>query len=364
MATITALIEHLHTPIPKVAFDDIPDVWFQHADGYIEKSTARVPILKNMDEEMPTLAWDLLPMEQYRAHNWHCNYLTPRYPYASIYTTLGCPYKCEFCMIQTPFKQGEAAAGMKPDVNSYRRWSPETVLNTLDMLQNKYGVHHVKFADELFVLNRKHMTAIAQGIIDRGLDFNIWAYARVDTTPPEILDLLKAAGFNWLCYGFESAVEGVLNDIQKGYDVETTLSCVERTREAGINIGANYIFGLPEDNLETMQATLDQACQINGEYTNFYCTMLYPGSELYNRAIRNGTEVSQDWRQYAQLSTHTLGCATNYLTAGDVLKYRDEAFHHFYERPDFLRFIHGKFGQEAVNHIQSMTKIRLERLHV
>ena len=38
---------------------------------------------------MPGVAWDLLPMTRYRAHNWHCFGDLEREPYAAIYTTLG-----------------------------------------------------------------------------------------------------------------------------------------------------------------------------------------------------------------------------------------------------------------------------------
>jgi len=59
-------------------------------------------------------------MCKYRAHNWHCLDGSPRQPYASVYTTLGCPYHCSFCCIQAPFKSGEQAAGLKMSTNSYR----------------------------------------------------------------------------------------------------------------------------------------------------------------------------------------------------------------------------------------------------
>ena len=51
----------------------------------------------DLDHEMPGVAWDLLPMPSYRAHNWHCFGHLQRQPYAALYTTLGCPYRCSFC---------------------------------------------------------------------------------------------------------------------------------------------------------------------------------------------------------------------------------------------------------------------------
>ena len=82
-----------------------------------------VSIIKNLDTEMPGIAWDHSPMDLYRAHNLHCFGGLTRKPYASIYTTLGCPYRCGFCCIQAPFKSGEKELGYQPSVNSYRLWS-------------------------------------------------------------------------------------------------------------------------------------------------------------------------------------------------------------------------------------------------
>ena len=57
----------------------------------------RAPVIKNLDE-LPFAAWDLLPMDRYRAHNWHCfGHIHQRSPYGAIYTSLGCPFNCSYC---------------------------------------------------------------------------------------------------------------------------------------------------------------------------------------------------------------------------------------------------------------------------
>ena len=135
-------------------------VW--NDDGKI-RHNAPARLVQDLDVEMPGIAWDLLPMEHYRAHNWHCFGGIPRAPYAAIYTTLGCPFRCSFCCIQAPFKTGEAAAGYRAATNSYRRWSPTRIGEELELLQSRYDVHNVKLADELFVL---HQGATSKRICD------------------------------------------------------------------------------------------------------------------------------------------------------------------------------------------------------
>ena len=235
------------------------------------------PLVKDLDADMPGVAWDLLPMSRYRAHNWHCFGHLHREPYAALYTTLGCPYHCSFCCIQAPFKHGEEAAGLNAAVNSYRFWSPARVIQEIDLLVNTYGVRNIKFADEMFVLNQRHVLGICDLIIERGYDLNIWAYARVDTVKDGMLDKLKRAGFTWLALGIEAANDGVLTDVDKRYDAREVYDTVRKIKDAGINIIGNYIFGLPEDTLETMQQTLDLALDLNCEFANFYSAMAYPG---------------------------------------------------------------------------------------
>jgi anaerobic magnesium-protoporphyrin IX monomethyl ester cyclase len=175
-------------------FSGIPSLWSRDGNDIVPPSSAEA-LLTDLDNEMPGIAWDLLPMEKYRAHNWHSfDHIHDRSPYAAIHTSLGCPYKCHFCCINSPFGK-----------SSYRMWSPESVIKEIDHLVETYGVKNLKFVDEMFVLNKSHVLGICDLLIERDYEVNIWAYARVDSVQDEFLDKLKAAGVNWLCLGIESA---------------------------------------------------------------------------------------------------------------------------------------------------------------
>ena len=326
--------------------------------------TKNAPNVVNLDQEVPGMPWHLLPMHLYKAHNWHTLGYPTRKPYASLYTTLGCPYKCEFCCIQAPFKAGENALGIKQEVNSYRFWSPELIVKDIKFLVENYGVKHIKFADEMYFLNARHNNAISEGLIREGLGdwLNIWAYARVDTVKNDkMVDFAIRSGIHWLCLGIESASKRVRDDIDKGYKQDDIFNSVEKARKAGIYIHANYIVGMPEDSLDTMQETLNLALQLNTEWLNIYSGMAYPGSELYQRAVREGWELPDSWIGYSQHSSGCLPLPTKYLSGGQIITFRDYFHQRYFSNPDFLSLLDRQFGPQAVQYVENMMSKKLIR---
>ncbi len=330
-------------------FSSIPGLWF--FDNGAVKNNPQAPLVQDLDEVLPLAAWDLLPMEKYRAHNWHCfDNIEDRIPYGAIYTSLGCPYSCVFCCINAPFG--------KPGIR-YR--NPKLVVEEIGLLVNKYGIKNIKIVDELFVLNEKHYMTIVELLLESGYDLNIWAYARVDTVKLANLQRMKKAGINWLALGIESANPEVRDGASKKMRENDIKKVVRTIQESGIRVIGNYIFGLPEDTIETMQETLDLAIELNCEFANFYSGMAYPGSQLYEIAIKECWQLPKEWHGYSQHSYDILPLPTKYISAREVLKYRDDAFHIYYSNPEYLMSIEKKFGEEVKLHIEQMSYTRLKR---
>jgi radical SAM superfamily enzyme YgiQ (UPF0313 family) len=330
-------------------YSRIKGLWWRQGTRILH--TERYPVVSDLNEFLPVGAWDLLPMHLYRAHNWHCfDNIENRKPYGAIYTSLGCPFNCVFCCINAPFG--------KPSIR-YR--SPETVLNEIDLLHKKYGVKNLKIVDELFVLKKDHYLKICQGIIDRGYDLNIWAYARVDTVEFEHLELMKRAGINWLALGIESANPGVRDSARKNMRRGEIKKVVRTIQDAGIRVIGNYIFGLPDDTFETMQETLDMAKELNCEFANFYSAMAYPGSLLYDQAIADNKPLPDCWHGYSQHSYETLPLSNQDLSAAEIVKFRDDAFHDYFSSPTYLNMLEDKFGLKVRKHIEEITHSRLKR---
>lgn len=345
--TFPALIDAL-----KAGADDFP------IDGLVYEKNGQavvnpMPSLLSDLDTLPLPAWDLLPMDRYRAHNWHCfDDISRRQPYAVLYTSLGCPYTCTFCCINSLFGK-----------NTIRYRGAETVLAEIDDLVLKYGVRNIKIMDEMFALNESRVIDLCDRIIQRKYNLNFWAYARVNTVTPRMLAKMKEAGINWVAYGFESGSKRVIKDVTKGYDPDKTMEVVRQTYVEGIHIGANYIFGLPEDDFDSMSETLQMMLEINAEWANIYSAMALPGSQLYQTALENKWPLPETWTAYSQYAYETFPLPTKYLSGGQVLAFRDYAFDAYYKNPHYLEMIRRKFGVEAMQHIHRMSLKRIDRKH-
>jgi radical SAM superfamily enzyme YgiQ (UPF0313 family) len=349
--TIETMLHELLGPGPTMShIDNIPGLAFRFRDEV--RISPRAPLIEDL-REFGDGAWDLLPMNRYRAHNWQCfGDLSKRQPYASIYTSLGCPYKCGFCCINAPF-----------DSNRYRMRRPEDVVDEIELLHREYGVQTFKITDEMFVLNKAHYTEICHQLIDRNLGdkLNIWAYARVDTVKPETLKLLRGAGIQWLALGIESGSALVRDGAQKQLRNDDIVGTVKAIQGADIKVIGNFMFGLRDDDVHTMDQTYRLAIECMPDFANFYVTMAYPGSALYTKARKEGWTLPATWRGFSQHNDDCRPLDTEHISGRRVLGYRDAAFTTFFRSLEYTDHVTKKFGAETAAHVRTMTEYQLKR---
>lgn len=322
----------------------------------------------NLDEELGDYAWDLLPyknkpLDIYKCHNFHNYYLDDRQPFAALYTSLGCHFKCSYCVINAVNRVKEDAHSHAGHSNQMRCWSTATIIKHIETLVG-FGVKHLRLSDELFFFNKHHFEPLLKEIIKRGLnkELNMWAYCRVDTCQKKYLDLFKEAGINLLGLGIESFDRNVRREVTKGNFENVDISDIMgEIHSADIRVGCNVIFGLPDDTVETMQKTLDFSIELNPDTWNAYPCMALPGSPLYMEALLNNEELPEKFEEFGFLSYECKPLRNKNLTAGEILKFRDDAFHTFYEGERFQTMIGRKFGQRAVENVKNLCKIRLKR---
>jgi anaerobic magnesium-protoporphyrin IX monomethyl ester cyclase len=354
------------------------DLHYIKGIGYKKRGPAnfRMPTLNpsqgvvpqdRMDIDLPGYAWDLLPyrekpLDLYRAHFWHAEFdHGKRTPFAAIYTSLGCNFGCDFCMINIVNRVDNAEDINAGHSRGMRFWSPEWVSREMRKLANM-GVRTLRISDEMFFLNRKYYGPILQDVIDQDFGFNMWTYSRVDTVRRDALDLFKRAGVNWLALGVEAGNQLVRQEVSKGSFQEVNIREVCKTiNDADIKIISNYIFGFPEDTLATMQETLDLALELNTEMANMYPCQALPGSPMYHTAKKNGWALPDSYEGYAFLSYESQPLPTKYVSAAEVLKFRDDAWQIYFTNPAYLTLVEQKFGVKERMNIEDMASIHLKR---
>jgi anaerobic magnesium-protoporphyrin IX monomethyl ester cyclase len=350
----------------------------QNVKGIGYKDADRKPCLSapegvvpqaRMDQDLPGSAWDLLPKRQrpldlYRAHFWHAdfnhNYRTPA---AALYTSLGCRFKCDFCMINILNRTNNTDGATSADSAMMRFWSPEFIIKEFDKLVDM-GVQTIRLSDEMFFLDKRFFEPLLKLIHERGYgkDLRMWAYSRVDTVRPRYLEMFLSAGVRWLALGIEAANRTVRKEVAKGSFEDVDIKeVVKEVRDHGIHVIANYIFGLPDDTQETMQETLDLSIELNTEMWNGYPAMALPGSPLYQTAKKNGWNLPDSYEGYGFLSYDCQPLPTKFLSAADVLRFRDEAFYKYFKRPQYLDLIERKFGAQQRANFLELLKVGLNR---
>jgi len=336
---------------------------------YFNKPEVVVPTEK-MDIDLPGYAWDLLPYNKkpfdlYRSPMWHAEYLEEnRSPYAAIQTSLGCQFKCSFCMINLINRSDDDEIGVAGNYNKMRFWSPEFIIKEFDKLL-EYGVKTIRIVDEMFLLNPKYYVPLCKMLSERNKnnELKMWAYSRIDTIKRKnILKLVRDAGIKWLCLGIESGDKKVRLEVAKGkfedVDVEQV---VNQVHESDIEVMANYIFGLPGDTINTMQKTFDLSMDLCTVGWNAYAAMALPGSQLYKNAIENNISLPDSYEGFSFHSYESLPLPTETLTPEQILEFRDKCFLEYHKSDKFLKKVEKKFGKKAIDNIKKITSIKLKR---
>ena len=303
-------------PVAEALADRISDLNISLTGLHPIAAGSKYPVIKRPFEGFPIMRWDKLPMNLYRAHNWHCLDGSPRSGYASIYTSLGCPFKCYYCNIHTLY--GRRKICYRPI---------EDIADEVNVLVTRYHVKNIKIWDEMFALDEKRVLEVCS-VLNK-FRFNVWAYARLDTITFRMLENMKAGGINWLAYGFESVTDKKF--------IERTEDVIRMTRDAGINIIANFMFGLPGTTPDDDKRSLEFALKHLFEYVNFYDAKPYPGSKWYD-----DIKSEIDWKDYNQYFR--------------ISPFRQKAFEAYFTNPSYLSMIEKKWGKQAVEQIGSMVQ--------
>lgn len=129
---------------------------------------------------------------------------------------------------------------------------------------------------------------------------------RADLVRPELLREMYDAGCRQVLIGVETGSPRLLEAVNKGLTVETMERAAAEVHDAGIELYAMMVSGLPGETEEDARATEHLLRTIRPEYTEFLSYTPYPNTPLYEDAVREGFVPPQTLEEWGRVGTYDL----------------------------------------------------------
>lgn len=247
------------------------------------KCSPRREVIRDIDQiRIPD--WDIFNVDLYIASL--LPYLDEPYPPIPrekvrsfiINTARGCLYNCTFCY--------HVFRGHK-----YRWRSPSSIIIEMRYDQERYGINHFYFWDELTLFSIKQAEAFADAMLASGLQV-YWRSSCISglfskDEHVEVAKKLKDAGALGIGFSLESADPEILKWMNKKATIEAFSRQVEILRRAGLPVTTSIVLGYPNETEKTIKATID-CCIASGIYPSAGYLLPQPGTPMYDYALKHG----------------------------------------------------------------------------
>jgi len=277
--------------------------------------------IENLDE-LPFVS------EVYKKHLNYKDYFYSAnlWPEVTIVTGRGCPFNCRFCNWVQNLNPGP-----------YRKRSVENVIKELEYIANNFpDVKEVFIEDDTFTADAKRVERFCRAKVEAGIKLEWSCNARADV-PLRTLLMMKKAGCRLLCVGFESGSQHVLNDVRKGTTIPRIKQFMVDAKKAGIMVHGCFMVGNPEDNEETIRATIELAKDLSPDTVQFFPIMIYPGTASYEHFKQKGWLVTDDFSKWVdERGWHNCMVSMPGLSNKQIVAWCDTGRKEFYLRPDYI----------------------------
>lgn len=240
----------------------------------------------------------------------------------SVMTSRGCPYRCTFC--------SQSIMPIK-----WRARSPENVLAEWQHLVWELGAQEIGVLDDSANIQVDRLEKMADLFIEHKVNHVPWIFVngiRANLATVELLSKLKEAGLKRTAFGVESGDPAVLLSIDKKIDHDTIRQAFKNAKLVDLETIGFFIIGLPGETEETMDRTIEFACELDPLIANFSMMTPYPGTKVYEIAKRQGRLLLDDWEDYVFFdgrARYELGD----MSAELIERKWKEAYRRFYLRP-------------------------------
>ena len=253
-------------------------------------SNPRRPIIRDLDQ-FPYPDRKSLPIDYIESMPLDVPAVLSLDKYCTIQTSRGCPYKCIYCDIPA------LADG---------KWicrSPEHVLGEMQELSDE-GYRSIYLTDDHFLMKRKRISAICEGIIDRGLKFRWGCEGRVDSVAVDQLPLMGKANCKFLAFGIESGSQKVLDRLRKDQTLDQIKHAVSEAKRHGIETAHGFfLVGSPDETREEILESFRFAARLELDTFGFNRLCAYRGTPLWHEYCQRGIiDDVRDWHKWFKCS--------------------------------------------------------------
>lgn len=293
-----------------VEINDILGLW--HRDGLVAKFNGVRPFIQNLDE-LPFPARHLIDNNIYRRPD-------NNNVQAVIKVSRGCPHHCFFCLA-TP------TSGSK-----VRMRSPENIIAEIRECITKYNIKNFIFWSDIFNQDREWTMNLCKKIIDSGLKFTWSANTRADTADERMAKYMHKAGCRLVSIGVESGSQYILDKIGKGTTINEIRDTVKAFKKAKIKVYNYFVIGLPWDDEDTINETINFAIELDSDFVSFYTATPLPATRFYHY-VKN--ELHEEIESFE--NSYYEPCISTYsLSKERILELHKRAVKAFYLRPLYI----------------------------
>ena len=206
-------------------------------------------------------------------------YRTPseKFPFIDLMTGRGCCWgQCTYCLWVFTFIKG----------HTYNMRSMENVLDEVEFIERRLPhVKSIMIQDDTFPSGQAR--SFSEGKLDRGLKLPWSCYSRGNINF-EVLAKMKEANCLNLHVGFESGNPEILKAIKKGVSKDRMTTFAADAKRAGVHLHGDFAIGFPGETPETVQQTIDWACEIRPDTAQFQLMIPFPATPMHDELKEKG----------------------------------------------------------------------------
>jgi anaerobic magnesium-protoporphyrin IX monomethyl ester cyclase len=199
----------------------------------------------------------------------------------SVSTMRGCPYTCKWC--------SRAVYGL-----SYRRRSPEKVVEELLSIKKTYNPDSLWFVDDVFTISHKWLEKFRDELQKSDLIMPYECITRADRMNDAVVQMLKETGCFRVWIGAESGSQKVIDLMDRRVDVNQVRDMIQLSKKYGIEAGTFIMLGYPGETELDIEETIHHLKESDPDH--FTITVAYPikGTELFQEVEAHQT-ANLDW---------------------------------------------------------------------